>query len=231
MTGNIPQVAATVFLGSILTLDRMAFGQFCLSRPFFAASLLGWVLGCPSEGVFIGIIYELLFLRSIPAGSFIPLHPLHGSLIAVLLLASGSAGNTGWSAVPPALFFSLPAVWVDRSFEVFWRRSNERSLLKATALVRMGNVRFARGVHVGSIFKASLFSAGALLLSGIVLTALSRFTTGQFPSAAAYLSVAGLAPFFIGLAGVMPGRKFGFGRIGFISGLLLGALAGSGILF
>jgi PTS system mannose-specific IIC component len=219
-----------MLLGGMLTLDRMAFGQFFLSRPLFAATLLGYVLHCPAEGAFIGFVYELLFLRSIPAGSFIPFHPLHGSLIAVLLIATGSAGTSGWQAVPVAVFFSLPAIFLDRYVEIVWRRSNERNLLKATALVRMGKVGYARGVHLISILRAFFLNIGAVLLSGIILSVLCTLALSRFPFFTAYLSVAGLTPFFIGLAGVTSGRKFEFGRISFLCGLLLGALAGSGIL-
>lgn len=230
MTGSYLPIAVTALIGGLLTMDRMAVGQFSLSRPLFAAALLGYVLHCPAEGAFIGIIYELLFLRSIPAGSFVPFHPLHGSLIAVLLVASSPALGTGWTTVPAAVFFSLPAVQVDRFFEILWRRSNDRNLIKASALVRMSKIRNARGVHILSILKAPMFHACSLLLTGIILSAIFSFTYNRFPNFFTYLSVAGLAPFFAGLAGVVSGRKFGYGRVGFLSGLLLGALAGSGIL-
>ncbi len=230
MTGSALPLTATMLLGGLLTLDRMAFGQFFLSRPLFAATLLGYVLHFPAEGAFVGLVYELLFLRSIPAGSFIPLHPLHGSLVAVFLIASGSAGTSGWQAVPVAVFFSLPAIFLDRYVEIFWRRSNERNLLKATALVRMGKIGSARGVHLLSTLRAFLLYTAAVLVSGVILSGFCTFALSRFPSFTAYLSVAGLTPFFIGLAGVTAGRKYGFGRVGFLCGLLLGALAGSGIL-
>lgn len=229
MTGSALPLTATMLLGGILTLDRMAFGQFFLSRPLFAASFLGYILHCPAEGIFVGFVYELLFLRSIPAGSFVPYHPLHGSLVAVLLIATGSAGASEWQTVPVAVFFSLPSIFLDRFVEIVWRRSNHRDLLKATALVRMGKVESARGVHLLSTLRAFLFSAAAVLFSGVILSGICTLALSRLPSLTAYLSIAGLVPFFIGLAGITSGRKFGFGRISFLCGLLLGALAGSGI--
>lgn len=231
MTGVVPPLVVTVLLGSLLTLDRMAFGQFSFSRPLFAATLAGYFLQCPAEGAFVGMVYELLFLRSIPAGSFVPYHPLHGSLVAVLIFASGCAGPTGWSALPMAILLSMPALLVDRVFEILWRRSNGRALLEATALVRRGNVKFARLVHLRSVLRASLFSAAALFTSGLVLSGLCGFISSRLPGLATTLSVAGLAPFFIGLAGMVSGRKFKLGRTGFLSGLLFGAILGSGYLF
>ena len=96
--------------------------------------------------------------------------------------------------------------------------------------MRAGKIPYARRIHVLSILKIPLLNACSLLLSGLVLKAVFSFTYQRLPDFPTYLSVAGLAPFFIGLAGVVSGRKFGYGRIGFLSGLLLGAIAGSGIL-
>ena len=46
-------------LGGLLGLDGTAVGQFMVSRPVVAGTLVGWVLGVPGLGLSIGAMLEL----------------------------------------------------------------------------------------------------------------------------------------------------------------------------
>jgi len=223
-------LVSTALIGGLLGVERTAFGQFSLSRPLAASFLFGILTGQPAEGAMVGILFELLFIRAIPAGSYVPYHPLYPALLAVMLLASGVLGDHGWMRVPAAALFALPAILPDRLAEIVWRRSNERAITRSVALFRMGNPRQARTVHLLSISRAFLFHALSIALSGAILYFFSSWILAAIPGALGYFAIIGITPFFVGLAGVSANRLRGLGWIGFVLGLLAGALVGSGVL-
>ncbi len=109
---------STALVGGLLGVERTAFGQFSLSRPLVASFLFGALTGRPAEGAMVGIIFELLYIRSIPAGSYVPYHPLYPALLSVMLLASGVLGDHGWMRIPAAALLALPAILPDRLAEI-----------------------------------------------------------------------------------------------------------------
>jgi PTS system mannose-specific IIC component len=214
-------------------MDRSAFGQFQLSRPIVAAPAMGFVLGCPGEGAVIGLLYELLFLRSLPVGSFIPNHPLFPSLVTVLLVGTygssdgGSGGINGAALIGPAVLFGLPTFALDQTVNVLWRRSNEESYYRAEAFIRLGRDNLAQLLHMLAILRAGLFHGGAFLLSGAILIPLFGAAMAQFPNLGGVLAVVAVIPFFTGLAGIAADRIKQQGWYGFAAGLAAGI--GTGI--
>ena len=59
-------------LAVLLGFDRVAFLQSMACRPLVAASLTGWLLGIPLQGLQVGILLELLWLGRLPVGAAIP---------------------------------------------------------------------------------------------------------------------------------------------------------------
>ncbi|UCG38649.1 MAG: PTS sugar transporter subunit IIC [bacterium] len=218
-------ILSTVLTG-ILAVDRTALGQLQISRPIVAAPLLGLILGCPAEGVIAGLIYELLFVRSLPVGSFIPEKPLYPSLMAVLLYAINRDISPGTYVLSAAVVVAIPTFTVDRLADVLWRRSNERTFHRAEVFVRLGRADLARLGHILSILRAGLYHSAAFLLLVAVLEPLFRLTLGGLVSSPGLLTVAAMVPFITGLAGLAAERTQNARWTGFAAGLLLGCAVG-----
>ena len=224
--GNVWNILFSAVLAGIFSVDRSAFGQFQISRPLVAAPVLGIVLGSPVEGAIIGLAYELLFLRSLPVGSFIPNHPLFPSLVTVMLVGTYAGPQTGAVVIGAAIFFSLPTFVLDQVVNVLWRRSNAETYYRAEAYIRLGRNNQAQLLHLLALTRAALFHGGAFLLSGAILVPLFGAVLKQYPGLTGLLSMVAVIPFFTGLAGIAADRTGKRGWLGFASGLSAGVCAG-----
>ena len=220
-------VVFSALLVGIISVDRSAFGQFQISRPLVAAPVLGFVLGCPGEGAIVGLLYELLFLRSLPVGSFIPNHPLFPSLVTVLLIGTYNGPETGVALIGPAVFFGLPTFVLDQKVNILWRRSNEETHYRAEAYIRLGRMPLAELLHVLALGRAALFHGAAFLLSGAILIPLFGVAMREFPRLDGILTVVAVVPLFTGLAGIAADKIRRRGWLGFAAGLVAGI--GTGI--
>jgi len=230
VSGLLAPLVITSVFGGVVSLDRTCFGQFMVSRPIVAAPLLGLLLGYPNEAVFIGLVYELLFLRSLPVGAHVPYHPLFPSLIAVLITAVTARFGLGTvQSASAAIVLSLPSAVVDRIVDLSWRRSNERLVTRATAYVRLEKFRAARAVHFISLGRSFLMNTVSLFLAGIFLVSICSSIFSAFPRFSLLLAGAGVAPFFVGLAGLTSGKVKGRAWLGFTCGLVGGVLISLGI--
>jgi len=73
------------FWGGVVALDTTAVLQIMFSRPLVACSIMGVLLGNFPIGFTLGIIFELLYIREIPAGA--------------ARFAEGNVGSTAATAV------------------------------------------------------------------------------------------------------------------------------------
>jgi mannose/fructose/N-acetylgalactosamine-specific phosphotransferase system component IIC len=220
------KLLAASFLAGILSIDRNAFGQFQLSRPIVSAPIMGMVLGCPAEGAVIGLIYEVLFLNSLPVGSFIPYHPLFPSLISVLLVCMYDGSRQAMEVIGLAVFLGAPTVFIDRAVNVQWRRSNEKAFHRAMVYLRLGRTDLAQLQHILSAIRAGVYHGGSYLVIGAAFVPTFNFIMKNSIYLPERLAVVAMVPFFMGLAGLVSDRTSKKGWKGFTTGLLLGACAG-----
>jgi PTS system mannose-specific IIC component len=216
-------VLVSAFTG-IISLDRSAVGQFQLSRPVVAAPILGFLCGCPVEGVAAGLVFELLFLDSLPVGSFIPDQALFPALLAVLMVKMDGAA----AALPAAIVVALPSLFLDRLADRYWRRGNERTFRKANVYLRLGRVKLAEGLHRVAILRTGLYNMLAFLLSCVVLIPVYMLIMDRISGFPELFSSAGMVPFLVGLAALTASHVQGRGWIGFAIGLTFGIVAGIG---
>jgi len=216
-------VFASLFAG-VVSVDRAAFGQFQISRPLVAAPLLGLLMGIPTVGVVTGLVFELLFLDSLPVGSFVPFEPLFPALLSVVLVGTGQVPP---SALPMALVISLPSMVADQWAEVRWRRSNEHVFNRAQACVRLGRVDLAQ-IQMGfAIFLTAFFHFTAFLFSCAILVPAGRVLAVILPDLSGFFLVAALVPLLTGLSAFSRSRLHKKeGWIQFAAGLFFGLLAG-----
>jgi PTS system mannose-specific IIC component len=215
-------VLASAFTGFII-LDRAAFGQFLISRPIVAAPLLGFLSGCPVEGIIAGLVFELLFLNSLPVGSFIPDQALFPALLSVLMVKI----DGGLTAMPAAVIVALPSLFLDRLADRRWRRRNERAFHKAEVYIRLGRADLAERLHRIAILRAGLYNMLAFLLSCVFLIPLYSLVLGRFNGIPVLFSSTGMVPFLAGLAALTVGHVQGTRWIGFGIGLALGITVGA----
>lgn len=214
-------VLVSIFVG-IIAVDRAAAGQFQFSRPIVAAPMLGILTGCLVEGVIAGLVFELIFLDSLPVGAYIPDQALFPALLAVLMVKVDGAAD----ALPAAIVLALPSLFLDRFADRRWRRINERTFRKAKVYLRLGRADLAERLHRLSILRAALYHMAAFLVSCAVLIPVYRLIVdGDGGFQGIFLAV-GIVPFLVGLAALTASHVKGKGWIGFAIGLAFGALAG-----
>jgi mannose/fructose/N-acetylgalactosamine-specific phosphotransferase system component IIC len=144
MTGDplwMTLIAAS--LGVLLALDTVAAGQFFLSCPLVACTILGWVLGNPLLGAMIGIVLTLPWLGTLPVGGYTPpdsptaaLAVTLGALLAVNTHPQISPMEIAVIALLLAPFLATIAGFWDH----FIYHSNETSVAKAEAELDTGNL-------------------------------------------------------------------------------------------
>jgi mannose/fructose/N-acetylgalactosamine-specific phosphotransferase system component IIC len=123
---NLPAVLFMTILGSALILDKYAFGEFGLSMPLVAGFIIGAACGDIRHGVFMGGIFQLIFLGGLPIGRDIPPDAQGAGIVACGSFFMMRAGNTLESSIFLAAFFGLIAGIVGGALEIWIRRFNER---------------------------------------------------------------------------------------------------------
>ncbi len=226
MTVFIVKIVLSSLVAGLLSIDRSAFGQFQLSRPMVSAFIMGLILGCPTEGAIVGLIYELFFLSSLPVGSFIPYHPLFPSLISVLLVSMYGGSRPTVELVGLAVLFGVPTVFVDRFVNIQWRRSNERAFHRAMVYLRLGRTDLVQLQHIVSGLRAGVYHGVSFLLTGVVLVPIFNLLLMKKGFMPERFTVVAMLPFLIGLAGLSSDRTARKGWTGFTLGLLAGAGVG-----
>ncbi len=226
MTGAAAKIILSALVAGVLSIDRNAFGQFQLSRPMVSGLVMGVILGCPVEGAIVGLIYELLFLGSLPVGSFIPYHPLFPSLISVLLIGMYEGPRPPIELIGLAVLFGAPTAFLDRAVNIQWRRSNEKSFHRAMVYLRLGRTDLVQLQHVLSGLRAGLYHGGSFLLTGVVLVPVFNTLLKSSDFLPERLAIVAMLPFFIGLARLASDRTARKGWKGFALGLTAGAFVG-----
>lgn len=90
---NIFSIIFIGIIGGLVNLDSTVFAQVMISRPIVAAPIAGYflgsLLGCPQEGLSIGLVIgaflELLWLNTLPVGASIPPNVSIASTVGVSL--------------------------------------------------------------------------------------------------------------------------------------------------
>jgi len=59
-------------LGAIILLDKYAIGEFGISQPIIAGTIIGGLSGDIRTGIFIGALFQMIFLANLPIGRDVP---------------------------------------------------------------------------------------------------------------------------------------------------------------
>ncbi len=114
------------FTGASILLDKYAFGEFGISQPLIAGTILGALFGNLDAGIFIGAMLQLIFLAGLPIGREVPPDGQSGGIIGVgsylLLQISNAEGH----ALLVAILFALAGALIGGRLEIVSRRFNEK---------------------------------------------------------------------------------------------------------
>ena len=119
-------------LSGILALDNLQIGQFMLSRPFFAGTLLGILFGCPAEGAATGLLFDIVFSSEMPLGGSIPYNGLAGAAAAV------AAVRTGSFLPEMAFFYGLIFAWTYTKADIKMREIRSAWNMRASESISYG---------------------------------------------------------------------------------------------
>ncbi len=206
-------------LGGLLGLDATSVGQFMVSRPLVAGTLVGWALGAPGLGLAMGAMLELYLLVSFPpGGSRFP----EGATATAVAVAS-AAGVEAAGAVPLAIGVGL--LWGQvGGWTVTLLRQANAVLAPEPEDASPGPARIVAG-HLGAIF-ADFSRAAVVTLTGVWL---GRWLVGALAGRWPLPDSASWALLLVGgavSAGILLRDMGGFRRrrVAFVAGLALGVL-------
>ncbi|MEO0184813.1 MAG: PTS sugar transporter subunit IIC [candidate division WOR-3 bacterium] len=58
--------------GALILLDKYAVGEFGISQPIIAGTIIGLLCGDLRTGIFIGALFQMIFLANLPIGRDVP---------------------------------------------------------------------------------------------------------------------------------------------------------------
>jgi len=113
-------------IGAVIILDKYAFGEFGVSQPIIAGTIIGALFGDIYTGIFLGAIIQLIFLGGLPIGRDIPPDGQAAGIIGCgsyfLLRTSNSLEQSLFLAAVLALLGGI----VGGVLEMYTRRYNEK---------------------------------------------------------------------------------------------------------
>lgn len=168
-------LSLSVLLCMLVYMESWPMGQFQLGRPVLLLPLLGLLLGQPLAGLWLGLVLELLTLRSLPMGAALPPDPaLAGcwSLLALDLSQPSVLDRLpAEAAAPLAVVVALPLCWLAPYLTEAQRRLNGRLWRpRFEAAVARGDVAGIGRLMGGVLAQTAVLGglASLLVLAGLV---------------------------------------------------------------
>jgi PTS system mannose-specific IIC component len=145
-------------------------------RPLVAATLTGWLLGIPFDGLQVGILLELLWLGRLPVGAAIPPDDTQVAIGATVLVltAQHSLALRGMPVVILAVLAAIPLGMVGQSCERWVRRANGRLERLALHAATAGDARRIERLHLAGLLHfavASLATCTVIVAGGTLVLA------------------------------------------------------------
>lgn len=124
----ITPIAASVFIGSLLWMDREYALQIQISRPVVISVILGLILGNIHISLMIGVSLEIIGLYAPPVGGYLPYDE---NFCTVVSLPVASVAVQRMDILPAAgftLVLCLPSLIIGRKMGSFIMKSSENIL-------------------------------------------------------------------------------------------------------
>lgn len=208
-------------------LDRVACGQFMISRPIVAGPMTGLFLGDLHAGLLIGACLELLWMGILPMGATIPPDDTQATVAGTVALTSFSSVSAITTDVllPLVILLIIPFALLGRLPERFVRERNHWDLPELSgpsgAVINRIARMHRRGIlnfSVLALFNYLLIAVGTIIVLYALPTQLYRELATAPPWLRYAIAFAG-SVFFIEVIHVR--RAFTLFAASFSMGLLL----------
>ncbi len=163
--------------GSLLSLDRTAWGQLMVSRPIVIAPIIGIICGNATVGLMVGVLIELLWINELPVGAAIPsddtlFAAVASGVITTIITSRNMSDPVGIGSLTfLVLATMIPLASQGKKIDIMVRKYNEKILTEMETRLLVGNPGQAVSLHLNGLihflacnFVAILISSGVLLL-------------------------------------------------------------------
>lgn len=160
---------AVSLIGGALTLEHRSSLRLMLSQPVCSGLILGLVLGSPAEGLFAGLMFQVMFLGYVHIrGERAPDIPAGGLAASALYILSMRrlGGAHGGSVLFLSLLVGLLVSAAGYGLYRLWERRAWDVSALAARYVMEGRYRRAEGLHVTSLLLH--FVLGFVVLIAVV---------------------------------------------------------------
>lgn len=149
-------------------LDRVALGQFMISRPLVAGPLTGLALGNPLLGLEVGMLLELLWLGRLPVGAAIPPDDTQVAVGATVLAVSMGQmlDLSGMPMVLLAVLVAIPLGKFGQIFDRLARKVNDRIAVAGLQALSHGD---SRGIERRHLFGLISFAVSSLVTACVIV--------------------------------------------------------------
>lgn len=164
-----------ILLASVISIDTTHAFQTMLSEPVFSCTLLGFLLGNPELGVAVGLIFELMYLKVIPAGgATFPEKNMASMAVTVLVIAlNNDFPDAVFYIFPFAILLGFFFTYMGMRLTVYHRKVNSRLLDKIEERIKKKSFRNAYlsflMIRVMLHYIFTMFTAHLLMVSAVYL--------------------------------------------------------------
>ncbi len=199
-------------VGSLLNLDRTAWGQFMISRPIITAPLIGLVCGNAVIGLFIGALIELLWINELPVGAAIPSDDtLCAVIVSGVVVTLAATLNLNKATDIGALTFLVLATMVPlasqaRKIDTLVRSYNETILVDMETRLLLGSPGQAVSLHLKGLLHFLVCNFVTILVASMFMLLAVSFFYSLIPASIRSV-MDGLLIIFplVGIAAVLSG--------------------------
>lgn len=174
-------------IGSLLSLDRTAWGQLMVSRPIVIAPVMGFACGNATVGLMVGALIELLWISELPVGAAIPsddtlFAAVAGGVITTIVTSQDMSNPVRIGSLIFLVFATMiPLASLGKKVDIMARKYNENILTEMETRLLVGNPGQAVSLHLKGLIHFLGCNFVAILVSSIVLLLLMPYIHSLIP--------------------------------------------------
>jgi len=158
-------------VGGLLCLDRVML-QAMISRPVVAGTLVGLCGGDAYMGLYIGAVFELVWLDRLPVGTYVPPNETVIAVAAAATAVMAAPGKASHGLAAFSILVMVPAGLLTQAVDAWIVSSNDVLSKAAERDAAEGDLKGIAGKHLFAVFRYAVVSAAMILvlsLTGSVL--------------------------------------------------------------
>jgi mannose/fructose/N-acetylgalactosamine-specific phosphotransferase system component IIC len=153
---RLNEFLAVALLGGALAIDNRSSLRIMLSQPVCSGLLVGIVLGAPDEGLFVGVMFQVMFLGYVHIrGVRIPDIPIGGVAASALYILSakrlGSALTNDGIILSLSLVVGILVSVIGYGFYRLWERKSWNLVDLSMRSILEGKLRLAAAIHMSAL--------------------------------------------------------------------------------